>query len=90
MIEFLRLLNRPCRDMTGLISAAQDRDLPRTERFAVWLHLLYCVACRRFSRQVRYIRQILRGITDDDVIDASTPALSPEARERMKRSLSQR
>ena len=89
MIGFLRLMNRPCRDMTRLISAAQDRELSRAERFAVRTHLLYCTACRRFSRHVRWLREAISRLAGGEVPDQTAPRLSPDARERIKRSLSQ-
>lgn len=89
MIEFLRRLNLPCRDISRLISAAQDQRLSRGERFAVRLHLLYCSACRKFKRQIRYMRETLQALQDADPVTEAGPGLSPEARERIKRSLRQ-
>lgn len=91
MLEFLRLLNKPCEDMTRLISAAQDRELGRSERLAVRFHLLYCTACRRFTRQVRFLRACLRAlIASEDLSNKqSAPTLSSEARDRIDRALTQ-
>lgn len=57
LLEFWRLLNAPCSDMSALISRSMDERLTRRERFAAGLHLLYCRACARYRRQLRLIRE---------------------------------
>ncbi|MEW6252833.1 MAG: zf-HC2 domain-containing protein, partial [Planctomycetota bacterium] len=61
-LELFRWLNRPCRDMTSLISAAMDERLPWPQRTAYRLHLLYCTACRRYRRQLLLLRTALQRI----------------------------
>ncbi len=56
------LLNLPCREMTRLASESLDRDLGRLERMALRSHLLYCIGCRRYLRQVRLLRRALRQV----------------------------
>jgi hypothetical protein len=89
LIEFFRLLNRPCRDMTALISQSQDRRLSRSERWALRLHVLYCRACRRFGRQIRLLRDTLQRLAEaDNSLETGTAGLSPEARNRIRDHLS--
>ena len=38
----------------------QDTDVPLDVRLRVRLHLLLCMACSRFLRQVRFLRVALR------------------------------
>lgn len=45
-----------CRKATELLSAAQDRPLATSERFALRLHLALCRHCRTFSRQLDLLR----------------------------------
>ena len=86
---FLRLLNQPCRDMASLMSRALDGNLTPTERFAINLHMLYCTACRRYNKQLGFMRRILEhtgsaaldGWTDESV------TLSPQAREKLQAAL---
>lgn len=89
--EFVRLLNQPCRDMTGLLSKAMDADLPFRERFAYKLHLVYCTACRRYRKQLLGLRTVLRRVVDS-LADAETapgpgPQLSRAARRRIARAM---
>jgi hypothetical protein len=45
-----------CKEATRLLSQAQDRRLSYGERIKLRLHLLACVACSRFSRQLAVLR----------------------------------
>jgi predicted anti-sigma-YlaC factor YlaD len=83
------LLNLPCDGMTRLASESLDRDLGRLERLALTSHLLYCVACRRYVRQLRLVRRALARLvvrleTDDPL---PGPGLPDEAREKIKQAL---
>jgi predicted anti-sigma-YlaC factor YlaD len=59
-----------CRDVTALASDHLDGVLPLRQRMAIRLHLLMCVHCRRFARQLRALvlslRQRSRGILVSD------------------------
>ena len=92
IVEIVRLLNLPCRDISALISRAQDASLPLRERLAVKLHLCYCKACRKLNRQLRLLGEALRRAADtaDEADAPSLPGLSEEARRRIERSLPRR
>jgi hypothetical protein len=83
------LLNLPCEGMARLGSESLDRDLGRTERIALRLHLLYCKACRRYRRQVERLRLAMRRLSRDLEAGALSPApgLPDEVRQRIKRAL---
>ncbi len=93
-----RLLNLPCRDMMPLVSRSMDMELPRWERFAARLHLVYCKACRRYRRQLFMLRDGLRRAADAAALSDATgeaevaaqPTLSPEARRRIEQALRDR
>jgi anti-sigma factor RsiW len=90
--DFFRLLNQPCRDMTGLLSRSMDGDLPFSERFAYKFHLLYCTACRRYIRQLRLMRDALRRVVDRlaEIDGIPGARLSSNARKRIARVLRDR
>jgi hypothetical protein len=46
-----------CKEATRLLSQAQDRHLSYGERIKLRLHLMACVACSRFSRQLAVLRE---------------------------------
>ncbi|MHB8471864.1 MAG: anti-sigma factor family protein [Gammaproteobacteria bacterium] len=49
-----------CKDVSILVSDAQDRRLMAREWFQVRLHLLICVACHNFAQQLRLLRGAAR------------------------------
>ena len=62
-------LMRSCREVTALVIAREDRDLPWMERAALRVHMAMCQACPRFERQVLTMRNAMkqwRGYTDQD------------------------
>lgn len=87
--SFWDLLNLPCEGMVHLASESLDRDLPRWERLALKSHLLYCMACRRYLRQLKLLRIALQrlasGIETEDLLPG--PGLPAAAREKIKNSL---
>ncbi len=49
-----------CRQACRLLSEAQDRRLTRRERLALAYHLLICVHCRRYRKQLAFLRDKLQ------------------------------
>jgi hypothetical protein len=78
-----------CKDATRLISQSMDASLPITKRISVRIHLLTCIFCTRYEQQLRLIRETLRRIsaTEDHPEWPAGENLSPEARDRIKKSL---
>ncbi|NCB56441.1 MAG: zf-HC2 domain-containing protein [Gammaproteobacteria bacterium] len=50
-----------CREVTRLLSAAQDRSLTLKEKMSLRLHLMMCSGCRNFSGQMSAIRKISKS-----------------------------
>jgi predicted anti-sigma-YlaC factor YlaD len=84
-----RLANLPCQEISELVSRSLDHELPRPERLAVTLHLLYCTACRGFRRELLTLKLAMARLASDPACAelAEIPHLPPEARERIKRKL---
>lgn len=74
-----------CRRATELLSKSHDAPLTSRERLALRLHLLLCGWCRRYGRQIALVRDALRQ--DAATLEPRGPALSPAARERIRRAL---
>ena len=92
MKEFWRLLFAPCSEISRHTSMHLDQELPWAHRVAIGLHYCYCKACRRYRRQIRFIREAFRALVDkappaDALADLSLP---PDARERIKHAIRQR
>ena len=77
-------LSPTCKKATRLQSEALDRTLPRRQRFGLWVHLALCKWCRRYGRQIVFLREAAQGHPDKL---AEPKGLSPEARERIRQSL---
>ena len=81
------LLNLPCQGMCLLASESLDRDLGRLDRFGLRSHLLYCEACRRFQRQIKLLRCVMRRlpghIENGNVLPGTN--LPDKVRERIRR-----
>lgn len=81
-----------CRDVTRLISESMDHSLPLGKRIGMRIHLLICLFCTRYKRQLILIREAARRL----VVEGDTPGgpffgvLSEDARERIKHSLHSR
>jgi hypothetical protein len=77
-------LNLNCREASRAQSEAMDHPLPPAKAAGLRLHLLICRWCRRYGRQIRFLRDASqRQETPKD----SPKLLSQEARERMKKLL---
>jgi hypothetical protein len=84
-----KLLNLPCEEISKLVSLSLDSELPRAERLAMSMHLLYCKACRRFRQQVLSIKTAMNQLSTDTSRTGleGVASLSPEARARIQRAL---
>ncbi len=90
----IRALTLTCDEATRLLSGSQDRDMAGAERLALRVHLFICAACRRYRRQLRFMRDAVRKLLEPSEDDAASvppgPSLSAEARERIKHNLHNR
>ena len=49
-----------CKDASRLISQEQDAPLSWVTRWKLRMHLAVCIACTKFSRQVRFLREAMQ------------------------------
>lgn len=78
-----------CKEISKLVSDGIDRQLPFGNRLLIRFHLLYCVACRRFRRQIEFLRSAGRRYSHDLEGEAPEhlPGLSEDARRRISDTL---
>jgi hypothetical protein len=79
-----------CKDASRLISASQERPLGVRERLGLRLHLWMCVNCRRFARQVHWLRRVVRNLAVHAAMDSQGPELRQEVRERIRKAVAER
>ena len=76
-----------CNSITEIVSESMERRLTIAERLRVRLHFMICVWCARYQSQLLALRESLRLRASQIEKDESLPSLSPEARERIRKSL---
>jgi len=78
-----------CKEVSHWVSESLDRQLPFWQRIQVRLHLLMCRFCSRFRKQVLFLRDAAHRYLSASEETETTPGsgLSPEARDRIKKSL---
>lgn len=83
-----RIMSLRCDEASQLISALQEHELPRTERWALSFHLLICRACRNYRRQLALLRSLLRIISQLSFHETAKPsAVSPRESLAMKKRI---
>lgn len=60
-----------CKEVTRLLSEAEERPLGVRERVALRLHLLICDGCTNFRRQIIFLRRSARRYFGHD--EGGTP-----------------
>jgi hypothetical protein len=79
-------LSPSCREATRLQSEAMDRPLQLRQRIGLRIHLVLCRWCRRYGRQIGFLRSAAHEHEKHDQT-LSPQTLRPEAKERMKERL---
>ena len=72
--------------MSKLASQALDRKLPLTLRLKMRLHYVICCWCKRYSKQVQFLRQAAPRLAERSG-DFAPRGLSAVARQRILRSI---
>jgi hypothetical protein len=79
-----------CRETTRLASEALDRKLTFGEWMGMRMHLLMCPLCRRARQMMVFLRAVMRRrwmALQTEPASRAGPALSPEARQRIRSAL---
>lgn len=71
-----------CAEAARRISHAHDARLSFPERVGLRLHLAVCRFCRRYLRQVRFLRSVLRDYPGH-IDDLEPERLSDDARKKI-------
>jgi hypothetical protein len=87
-IRFWLLRTLPtCQQTVEKISQSMERRLTLGERIKLKLHLWICAWCQWYLEHLHVIRDAARAKGDELPDLSSGPALSDEARERIRRNL---
>lgn len=55
-----------CKEVSELLSQAQDRRLGPGEKLRLYVHLLMCKGCRNFGDQLGFIRAAVKRYIERD------------------------
>ena len=80
----LRALSPNCKEAVRLQSDALDRPLSPARRLGLRIHLLLCKWCRRYGKQISFLRKVAQDYDHEHEPPQTLPA---EARERIQRAL---
>lgn len=88
LLSSLRLiLTLDCEQSSRIVSESLDRHLTLSERWAVRFHYIGCWSCRRFRKQVEFLREAVQKADELPIVELEMPAasvgLSDEARQRI-------
>ncbi|APW62500.1 zf-HC2 domain-containing protein [Paludisphaera borealis] len=83
--RWTRILTLHCETASELASQEMDEPLGFADHLALRAHILICRSCRRFQRQLLWMRLAARSRSRVGVLDQAT--LSPEARVRIAEAL---
>jgi hypothetical protein len=86
LFKILAELSPSCREATRLQSLGLDRSLTLRERLGLRIHLLLCKWCRRYGKQIRFLRDAAHN-HPDELTGPAPQKLSDEARDRIRNSL---
>ncbi len=79
-------LSPGCKTAARLQSEALDRKLPLRQRLGLRVHLLLCKWCRRYGKQIAFLRNASHE-HPDEMAEPIPQKLSAEARDRIKQKL---
>jgi hypothetical protein len=79
-------LSPGCKEAARLQSRALDHPLTRSQKIGLRVHLMLCKWCRRYGKQIAWLRAASRQFARDDP-SRTLQSLSPEARARINRKI---
>ena len=77
-----------CKRVSALISQSMDRKLPLYKRMGIQFHLMMCVLCRRYRKQLLLIRSVLQESNRRN--DSPCDKLPADARGRIEKEITKK
>jgi len=72
------ILTLRCDQASRLISYSQESPLNKAESWALSFHLLICRMCRKYKKQLKFMRDILSRLAESRLYDIIVPSLLTE------------
>ena len=81
------ILTLNCEEASRLLSENQDVYLTWDEQLALRLHLLICRSCRRYNKQLGFIRSLFQAHVNKEDSDFPELKISDEKQDEIKQTL---
>ena len=65
LFQVIRALTPNCRDAIRLQSDALDRPLSWPQRLGLWVHLIFCMWCVRYGRQLLWLKVTAQRVDNE-------------------------
>lgn len=80
-----------CEEASQLASDSMDRDLTRSERWALRIHTFVCGSCRRLLQQLKILRAAAEKMPESaqQQLHEALPHLSAERKRQIKQLLAE-
>ena len=82
-----KILTLNCEQASRLLSENQDVYLTWAEKLALRFHLLICGSCRRYHKQLGFMRKLFGALAKKEGPDSSPLNLSDEKQEKIRQTL---
>ena len=76
-----------CKEISRLYSDSMDQPITTGQRMGMWMHLMMCPQCLRFTRQLKLLRRAVRRYDQEQQQNGISSPMPPEVRERLERAL---
>src|SRR6516225_4625787 len=86
IVLFICRFTPTCPEVVRILSLGMDKELSLMMRIKLRIHYLMCSFCKRYMKQLKYIRQVSREFPKK-IGEISDAKLSTEAKERLKKAL---
>jgi len=86
LARVMAALSPSCRQASRLQSEALDHKLPILQRIGLRIHLFLCKWCRRYEKQIRFLRDAAHE-HPNELVEPAHQNLPDAAREQMKQRL---
>jgi hypothetical protein len=83
LIQILRALSPNCKEAMRMQSDAMDRPLSLVQRIGLRIHLMLCVWCIRYGRQIAFMRKVTQNLEHEH----HEAQLTTDARQRMQSAI---
>lgn len=88
--DIKKILTLHCDESAELLSKQQDTSLNRTELVALRFHLFICRACRRYKKQLQFIRNVLIIVCDEKKSILTEFKMSEKKRKQIKNIINEK